>query len=868
MQGLTKKLLVAFLTIFLGTSFLGCNGNQTTTLETPNESILPKLSNADKVFLSSADYDLTYGDLYEEVKLNDGLNKLIDLVDSDLLSNYISQVTPEQKEAKIEELTFGTTDSDAISDLSEQQVEDYEQSFINSMTLLGMEDEEDMNEYIELVCARDLYAIEQMKDSANEDESWYVGAEEVAEWYTTNYTPELSAIKIRFMSELDAKLVLRSFNLVSKDGDLRLYTGTLPLEQVPSSQINDDNSRLLTDSETLVKFIELYNYIYSDYKTVIPTNSTLADLLEMEDLKQDYDLLTSSNSSLAKFVFETLGNYDEYVNESGETLYYTYEPVKYYGSNDTSYYLILNLDKEELVDLSDFEGTESDLVALIGQEVFDELEEEVIDANLTVSSFVTNRLVELRRENDFMIYDYYLATDYASIDSEFELDEDGNETVLASYTGHEVTADELFRYCLDLNISMYTVSALQLKEVITAHYEDVYCVAGEECEYDVQENESDKMLEHKAAYETLVTEFEESYYSSYYTLEQYLYLAYGIKSEYDMLYKYYVKSNLLPLYIYDDIISDDYAILTSLLEMAQPYYDNYFSLNVQHMLIYIDRDEDSVPDDYDEFYNGLTGELKTTFDTKLSDFETAIRTYLEDDENTMASLVSDYAKAERSDETWGEFKSFGFYILTESMGDITYKDTVGQFEQPFEDALIDLYDDYVTNHENEDYLYAEDLVQTSFGVHIIKASPALSFDKPSAKFTMTYDTEGNPEYLTGLVNAEDELTIEQLKIYADYRFVTIASGIGDLVGLYDLESPEIPATVLAAMDAYFGAIYDASYVIGYLNNTIISELSEFTYSSDTTYNPLTEAEFLANSQKIADVLITQVYDAYDHRDEE
>lgn len=865
MQAMTKRILISFLAVLLGLIVVSCNGETTTTETTPNDSAIPGLSNPDAVFLDLGVYQVTYRDLYNEVKTNDGLNQLLMLIDEDLLEDYLDEVTAQEIENRTKKLIYGTEDDDEIADMDADELEEKERAYEESMYLLGFGDNSE--DYVRLVVAREKYAIDQMTDPDNSEEAWYAGPKAVAEYYELRYHPDLQTIKVRFLSEIDAKSVLRSFNLVSMSGELRRYIGATPLEQVPSSQLNDDNTETLTDAEILAEFINLYNYVYGDFRETLATDATLEDLLATPELTVSHEDLAEANQSLASFVYETLGAYDAFVNEDDDLLYYTYEPVKYYGDRDTSYYMILNLDKADKVDVEDFDGDEADLVALIGQDNYDDVEQEIIDMNLSTQSFVSQRMADLRAEYSFALYDYYLGIDYGNIDGNFEVDPEGHATHVATYGDVVITADDLLAYALNNNAPLYAIYAAQTKAVMAAHFEDVYCVyegAEDGCIYDPEENPSEKMAEHWENFAQMEEQFLASYYASYYDFEEYLYLAYGVKNDDEMMMDYYVKATLQPFLIYDEILQDDYAILDELMRLMQPYYDNYFSLDVEHILIYLDRDEDGTPDDYEDFYTEL--EDQAAHDQKLADFQTAIENFLDANEDDFTELVKVYNKAKREDETWGEFKRYGFMLLTESLGQLNYKDAVASYETPFVDALIVLYQDYLLeSNENEDFLYAATLVETSYGMHLIKAEKGDAFDKPTANFTMTYDDDLNPEYLQGMVNQGDEITLAQLKIYADYRFSVISYGNGNIMEMYGLERPAIPDSVMDAFEAYVSTMYDGLYVVGYLNNIIIDQFASATYTNEVaSYCDLTEAAFRQRLTDISDIYMYQIFAGYDY----
>jgi len=855
--------MVSFLSLILGASVVACGGEETTDIVTPNDSLIPEISNPSMTFLENDLYSVTYGDLYEVVKVNDGLNQLLLMVDSDLLADYLTAVTDEEIEERTEKLTYGTNDQEIINNLTDKEKADFEKAFVDGMYMLGYA--ENPEDYVRIVVARENYSVELMFDEASVDEAWYAGPTAVADYYESQYYYDVNTIKIRFLSEADAKSVMRLFNLVSKDGELKLYTGTVPIDQVPSTGLNETNTVSLTDDEILAHFIELYNYVYGTYRDTLAEDATLEDLLANEDLIISRDTLTAANTSLDNFVYDTLGSLEAYLSGDDTKLYYTYAPVKYYSNDDTSYYMILNLSKTEKVDVEDFEGTEADLVELIGQDIYDELEQEIVTTNLDTSSFVSARIIELRQAHSFNIYDYYLGIDYQASDNDFVIDEEGHETILASYDDVEITADQLFTYAMNVNAPMYIIYASQAKAAKAAHYEDVYCLNDDVCEYNVEDNDSEKMLEHYDDLASLETQFDASYYASYYTFDEYLYLAYGVRSEYEMISNYYVVSTLQPLFIYDQIMENQYAILEYLLELGQPYYDNYFSLNVEHLLIYVDRDEDGAPDDYNDFYAEL--EDQAAYDLMLSSFDTAIRTYLEDEDNDFETLITEYNKASRQDAVWGTFKLYGFNLITESLGEMTYNNSVGVYEDTFVDSLVTIYQQYLTDeYKNEEYIFYDGLIETSYGKHIIRAEQGTAFERPSALFTMTYDDENNAEYLEGMVNLNDALTFEQLHIYADYRFTVVAYGNGDFEAIYGLTRPDIPNSVETAIKAFYDDLYDALYVVGYMNYIVINQLLDSTITNEyAAYCSMSNELINQRLADIADIYMYQIFADLDVR---
>ncbi|PKL00577.1 MAG: hypothetical protein CVV56_05515 [Tenericutes bacterium HGW-Tenericutes-1] len=860
-----RKTLIAFLMTLVGISVLGCK-EKTTLITGTNGAVLPQLTQPDKIFYQGETFDVTYGDLYEEFKANDGINQLLFMADSNLLATYLSAVTQDEIDEKIKLLKYGTIDDEKISEFTAEELEELETNYQQNMLLLGYSDDESV--YVRMVVAKENYAIDAMTNELNKDETWYVGESTIANYYTKSYFTDLSAIKIRFYGETDAKNALKDLNLVSYEGTLRRYTGTKPIYEVSSDGFNDTNTQVLTKDDLIIAFLEIYNYVYGDFKPEIPTNTSVASLLTKDELKLNYKDLNAAQVEMAKYVFSTMASYEEAVLGTNTSLFYTYKPVPYAGENDNAYYMILKLDGNNKESLTAFDATTMDLASIIGQEVYDDIEERMIQSNLGDSGFVSNRIAELRKEKNFVIYDYYLGIDYQSVDTEFESNPAGDDLMVATFDGGTITADDLLTFALNKNGSLYILYASQLAYVMDRYYQEVYCFGETTCEFDLSKSDSTKLTDHAKTLAELKTSFESSYYVYYYTFEEYIYLAYGAKSEADMIGKYYVKSTLQPYVIYSEIIKNNWELLSDYLyDLITDYYDNYFSIKVEYLMIYVDRDESGTPDDYEEFIAELTDQA--AYDTLVGQFETTIRDYLAIDGNTYATLISAYNKARRDDATWGQFKQYGFYLVTENLKELTYLTTVDVYEEALVDGFAAAYQEYSleANKTKSSHYYSE-LVETSSGLYLLLNTKGTNFEKPSAKFEMTYDAQNNPNYSIGIDNPNDKPSIEQLKLYSEKRFYEVVYGTDSTVEeTYDIVVPDIPTSVSTAIEAYFTKLHDSMYVVGFLNIIIADDLQTGNFvNQNAAYCAISDADMKAQIAAIRELYFSQVFSAVDTLD--
>jgi len=336
-----------------------------------------------------------------------------------------------------------------------------------------------------------------------------------------------------------------------------------------------------------------------------------------------------------------------------------------------------------------------------------------------------------------------------------------------------------------------------------------------------------------------------------------------------MIEKYYIKSSLQPYAVYDRIVADDWAILTDYLYgLVQEYYANYYSLDVQVLQIFVDRDENGVADDYEEFVAGLAD--PDAYDTLLAGFEAAIRAYMDADESrTYSNLISAYNKAKRTDATWGSYKQFGLMLATTDLSSsesVTYLNSLDVYNQNIIDGLIAAYAEYrLPENESKSSIYYSELVDSADGTYLLYCEKGSDFEKPTAQFTMTYETDGvTPKYTVGSENDQDVPSLSQLKLYAESRFYEIVYGTGaDVEKVYDITVPVLPTSVKTAIEAYFTDLHDSMYVVGFLNIIVAEELQTGTFGGLLAGYVLDEAAIKTAIDAIADVYFLQVFQNYD-----
>ncbi|MBU1145067.1 MAG: hypothetical protein KJ971_04335 [Firmicutes bacterium] len=513
----------------------------------------------------------------------------------------------------------------------------------------------------------------------------------------------------------------------------------------------------------------------------------------------------------------------------------------------------------------------------------------LIEDMVTGSSSDTNissRLVTLRADYGFVIYDRYLGLDYQETDATYELNEKGNKVLLATLTGRpgseeaafEISADDFFSYTLTKNAALYTLFASEYKELVASDYfTEVFGSVT-----NIEKNKSARMLEMYDSVQSAKDYYSylQSLYASYglaftyNSFADYAYSQYGTKTEYQLL-EYFVEGELQP-YLINEAISD-YDLITLLYPTVESYYQNYFSLNVSHIVIYLDFNEDGTPDDFMEYIDNLTALEADEFETLRAGLEYEIDQYLDDDTNSFTTLVSDFQNASREDETWGDFKQYGFLILTEDLNTVDdddvshslqYSGTYGikdTYVTEYVDALIALYQAYQSDiNQDVTELYSNDeniSIETIFGIHIILVTQGDDFDHPTAAFSET-DSQ-NPIYSVGSENTEAIPSMEQLQLYADYFFYSTVYNLtdADVESTYGITIPKIPASVNSTLEFYFGDLLSSFYVVGTVNVIVADKMVDGSFVS-TDYLNLTNAELQASLLAIRTVYYDALYGQY------
>lgn len=229
---------------------------------------------------------------------------------------------------------------------------------------------------------------------------------------------------------------------------------------------------------------------------------------------------------------------------------------------------------------------------------------------------------------------------------------------------------------------------------------------------------------------------------------------------------------------------DKLNILNNILQAGNDNYSNLFSINIDHMLIYIDDDGDGNPDDPKEFLKNVD---KNAFNQALLNLANAIYAEANCEELTrynstleiLQYIVGAYNRNEKlfsdPNTSWDQYKHYNFLLKAESLsssGDTT-QSNVGNYVEEFGDYVKELYKKAVENkleiEDKKSVFYfvnsldarpaqIEDLCATQFGYHMIVVN---SFTTPATtKSSAAADQYGYQKNIEILLNEKDKDTTD------------------------------------------------------------------------------------------------------------
>jgi len=756
----------------------------------------PKLSNGDEVYLTMNDFTVTNAQLWEEMRNVDGLSYLLNYVDHILLEDEINKVTQDEVDEAIKYATYLTNSDAVIAEIQEDDElnQNYIDAFEQNLIVLGFDpsNPDDLRSYTEVGIAKNNITKQYMLD-ASIDDVYALQEEDIKNYYESVNQGDICALEVRFQSATEAKLVFDEFNLVPNFnlGIGEYIDEEVAIEDVPSNGfILDENTIQLTDEEIFSKFVLLYNYM-NPWETQIPEDisqeSYCNDFVDVakysfEDMIEDRDG-TDPYVGLANYLFNTLS-----IDPEDENALRYSTSAQAIGSDFTYIYKV---NQETSVAFEDLTPAE-----------LNEVKEEILD--LVITDEITDDIIsQVYADDKLEIFDPYLALQYGFNGGEV-FENDGSSSIVAKIGDVEITVDQLFTFMEERVGTFYSIELAKINMLLTSDaYFDVY---GDD--YDYLDSKNETMVSNRDQLRTMKATFSGNGYLSYgfssadYTWEEFIYLAFGVKTESEVIEQLFIMQSLQPKIVFPTL---DYADTENYVATKA---EEYFSLNVEHLLIYVDFDKDFTPDDFTDYVDGLTDEELIEYQAVKVDFDSLVFSKL-DDGMTFDEITDEYINSLMNDplNEWAEFKQYGFKIMSENLTPETSIDDVTSksFDPAFAASLKRIYDAYVIEKANSiegitEYLDTQ-ITESAFGIHLILATEGSGFEQYSAAYDPN-DTTVEGEFSVGSENDSDIPNESQVAIYNKQRFATIGG---------ELTTDLLPSTVYQSVDLYYKDIFDAYF---------------------------------------------------------
>ena len=573
---------------------------------------------------------------------------------------------------------------------------------------------------------------------------------------------------------------------------------------------------------------------------------------ENPGLVYNYDKVNENRSALATQLFTTLKGTD-YLKSSTKI--------------GDDYYLIFKLQSAST------KLTDEEINAKL-----DELKKEKINEYVSNASFVKTCLAELRKEAGLKIFDEFFSYEYNSMiannsntnsygpsetDSYYKtkaysarklatikaknIKISDTQTYSGKYT---VKADDLYDYVMSYASASYVSTAYLNKYLLSMpEFETIHGNKVEKVNYLTSKNwkvkkyasQAEEMNRYFEYYRAMYAQYGISY--TYSSIEQFLY-QYGSRS-FDDLVTILERSTMRSVYLYKtllgldkmnyELIGKDFAWTTDYAQQAfgaqatkfNDITNNYLDVNVNHLLVYLDLDEDGNPDDYTGNYADFnTNGTYATYDALLDALYDEVTSFIHDgsnesltkgDSDVLSDFVTAYndasrkANAEDLDKALVEFKKYGVHVKYESLGEVT-SSSIKNYVKEFQDE-IRVLKTKLDEGDNDllGYSLSDGFTQTEFGLHFVYAYNASNSEVPSFKF----EDEDNA-YASGMTNENDEISPSQIALYMlEYYYGLIYGKTDHPEENAGFSYPNLPTEITDKIDTLYGdylsLVMDKSY---------------------------------------------------------
>jgi len=553
----------------------------------------------------------------------------------------------------------------------------------------------------------------------------------------------------------------------------------------------------LTTAQVKEEFVKIYNILNPASEVEIAIDGTIVGKAGSTfDATQTYEDINEINTSLRSHLYTTLvaeASMDDPEDVTDGKPYSS--RVQTFGS---SRYLVFKLsdDKasEEGILIEDPEDEDKEIFGstVEATAIKDEMFDDLFNGKLT-AQYISGKVTELYEDLDLNIYDKVVRIFYEQQYGYEGSTDNKSGDVVASIDDNDITVAEFFsrlEQSYGINLSLDVAFNKMLLE------SDEYTITEEERET------------FQTQFEDIISQFSaDNFASSGYPAsmgrEKFLLLAFGATTNTEAVNQLYVYPELRQAYINDleaHYSATGYSVYEKLADLAELQYNNFKSITVSHLLIYIDQNGDGTPDDPQDYLDTLSPagaqEVKDGLVELVETIYEIVGQYkgFAEGLSAIATEFNNSGRIERGSRIapidyqielkWSEYRQLGFYLKFENIStpitntsnfitgqsvlDPVFYDRAMVLQAELENILdddakfplLDLYGDVITEAAMDD-------VQSSFGWHLILATSETS--KVSAIFTEADDEDGKyvseDETMNAYNNDSETLTASQIEYY-------------------------------------------------------------------------------------------------------
>lgn len=589
----------------------------------------------------------------------------------------------------------------------------------------------------------------------------------------------------------------------------------------------------ITDANKLQAFINLYNSRYSFKDAQLSTDNYVTH----DDTNFEFSSTKNELNSISATFATAFANY-----EDGE---FTATPVnfgnKYYMFYriNTEYELNKEFSFDKLNEVVEFE----DLTAEKKTEVLAYLREKLVESKLSSTYTDAKIAEEYDITTDIRIYDplmeFYFKRTYE--DYEYTKKKQFNSDLIFSLTldGKEYTysVDDFYKeldpvYGVDAATSYLTAMYLNDTKVLT------------------DELDSDTIKGFSTDLKSTIKSFKNNSLSSSgfpkdMGLDNFLLTYYGFSTQDEILNYYYKANSLNDIYKtkYNYTLTDGNvfdvntpSLFSTFAKYTQSIQENFFSADIDHILISFDQNYDGNMDNPELFRSSLTENERARFDQALLDLSKAIlaetKAITVEAPEAFAYLVKAFELGKPlqasgyEGKTWDDFKTFNFSLTAESLGTIdssnatNYVETFSKSVKNLYTYLLDTEFDFEENdgylqfsNEDDTFTSTSQLCETTYGFHILYVNDIT--DNTNCKFTAESDSklDSDDEYKSyehkSVLIIDNEDDDDDVYAYADcYSETDFASANQLFIYFFEYQSVDGVTTFRTSLETAISKVFD------------------------------------------------------------